>query len=291
MEKLIKDVLRVLSQSGTREDLENSIQDTIKLHKDNSKNIDNSQKIAGQNIAFLKERLAQQKLLSRKTETKANNLLSMHKQKNDNLLKNYKDQMDQEKNTFPRKVESYEVRNKKLSDNLTNFPALQEELATIQGLLVSEKKEQQKLIDEKTRAEKELEKAKIKLEAQLPDDKNSITIKDSIKKIEKYKTENLILQKQVEQLNQKDKELTTDPGALNEEIIRFQNEIKDLQDRLGVSEVEKEELNKFSENERFLSCDIVNDADRLKVLHSLKDKGFIRFKGNQDNLQFFELVK
>jgi hypothetical protein len=59
--------------------------------------------------------------------------------------------------------------------------------------------------------------------------------------------------------------------------------------RLSFSE--KEELSKFSENERFLSCDIVNDADRLKVLHSLKDKGFIRFKGNQDNLQFFERVK
>jgi hypothetical protein len=59
--------------------------------------------------------------------------------------------------------------------------------------------------------------------------------------------------------------------------------------RLSFSE--KEELSKFPEKERFLFCDIVNDADRLKVLHSLKDKGFIRFKGNQDNLQFFERVK
>lgn len=58
-----------------------------------------------------------------------------------------------------------------------------------------------------------------------------------------------------------------------------------------LSSSEKEELNNFPENERFLSCDIVKDADRLKVLHSLKDKGYIRFKGNQDNLQFFELVK
>jgi hypothetical protein len=54
---------------------------------------------------------------------------------------------------------------------------------------------------------------------------------------------------------------------------------------------EKQELNRFSENERFLSCDIVNEEDRLKLLHSLKEKGFIRFKGNQDNLQFFERVK
>lgn len=58
-----------------------------------------------------------------------------------------------------------------------------------------------------------------------------------------------------------------------------------------LSSRENEELNKFPESERFLSCDVVNDADRLKVLHSLKDKGFIRFKGNQDNLQFFERVK
>jgi hypothetical protein len=54
---------------------------------------------------------------------------------------------------------------------------------------------------------------------------------------------------------------------------------------------EKQELNRFSENERFLSCDIVNEGNRLKLLHSLKEKGFIRFKGNQDNLQFFERVK
>jgi len=290
MEKLIKDVLRVLSQSGTREDLENSIQDTIKLHKDNSKNIDNSQKFAGQNIALLKERLAEQKLLSRKTETKANNLLSMHKQKNDNLLENYKNQMDQEKNTFLKKIESYEVRNKKLSDNLTNFSALQEELATIQNLLVSEKKEQQKLIDEKTRAEKELEKAKIKLEAQLPDDKNSIAIKDSIKKIEKYKTENLILQKQVEQLSQKDKELTTDSGDLNEEIIRFQNEIKDLQDRLGASEVEKEELNKHKKE--FLALNELNILDEqsknFKIINKLNDDSFEVFKSTLNSKDSFD---
>ena len=58
-----------------------------------------------------------------------------------------------------------------------------------------------------------------------------------------------------------------------------------------LSSNEREELNKFPDNERFLSCDIVNQANRLKVLHSLKDKGFVRFKGNQDNLQFFERVK
>jgi hypothetical protein len=58
-----------------------------------------------------------------------------------------------------------------------------------------------------------------------------------------------------------------------------------------LSSNEKKELKKFPANERFLSCDVVKEESRLKVLHSLKDKGFVRFKGNQDNLQFFELVK
>jgi len=58
-----------------------------------------------------------------------------------------------------------------------------------------------------------------------------------------------------------------------------------------LSSNEKRELNKFSKNNRFISCDVMNESVRLKVLHSLKDKGIVRFKGNQDNRQFFELVK
>jgi len=58
-----------------------------------------------------------------------------------------------------------------------------------------------------------------------------------------------------------------------------------------LSTSEKNEMKKFPKNERFLSCDIESEAERLKILHSLKDKGYIRFKGNQDNLQFFERVK
>ena len=109
MEKLIKDLLLIVNQSGTREDLENAIQDAIKLHEDNSEKLDNSKKNAGQDIALLKERLAEQKLLSRKSEIKANNLLRIHKQKNDTLLENHKEQFDQEKNNFLRKIESYEI--------------------------------------------------------------------------------------------------------------------------------------------------------------------------------------
>lgn len=54
---------------------------------------------------------------------------------------------------------------------------------------------------------------------------------------------------------------------------------------------EKAELDSFPKGERFLSCDTSCEAERLIVLHSLKDKGYVRFKGNQDNFQFFELVK
>jgi len=54
---------------------------------------------------------------------------------------------------------------------------------------------------------------------------------------------------------------------------------------------EKSELDNFPKDERFLSCDTGSEVERLKVLHSLKDKGYVRFKGNQDHLQFFELVK
>ena len=59
--------------------------------------------------------------------------------------------------------------------------------------------------------------------------------------------------------------------------------------RLSISE--KNEMNKFTEDERFLFCDMEKEAERLKILHSLKDKGYVRFKGNQDCLQFFERIK
>ena len=302
MEKLIKDLLLIVNQSGTREDLENAIQDAIKLHEDNSEKLDNSKKNAGQDIALLKERLAEQKLLSRKSEIKANNLLRIHKQKNDTLLENHKEQFDQEKNKFLRKIESYEIKNKKLTDDLTSFPALQDELATIQNLLVSEKKGQEKLIGEKAQAEKELETAKIKLKAQSPNKKDSIAIKESIKQVEKYKTENLNLKKQVDKLNQIDKEPATDSVALEKEIIQFQKEIKELQEKLGASEVEKEELNKHREELLALQGEQVEETQRtvhelnildeqsktFKIINKLNDESFEVFKTALNSKQSFD---
>ena len=302
MEKLIKDLLLIVNQSGTREDLENAIQDAIKLHEDNSEKLDNSKKNAGQDIALLKERLAEQKLLSRKSEIKANNLLRIHKQKNDTLLENHKEQFDQEKNKFLRKIESYEIKNKKLTDDLTSFPALQDELATIQNLLVSEKKGQEKLIGEKAQAEKELETAKIKLKAQSSNKKDSIAIKESIKQVEKYKTENLNLKKQVDKLNQIDKEPATDSVALEKEIIQFQKEIKELQEKLGASEVEKEELNKHREELLALQGEQVEETQRtihelnildeqsktFKIINKLNDESFEVFKTALNSKQSFD---
>ena len=302
MEKLIKDLLLIVNQSGTREDLENAIQDAIKLHEDNSEKLDNSKKNAGQDIALLKERLAEQKLLSRKSEIKANNLLRIHKQKNDTLLENHKEQFDQKKNSFLRKIESYEIKNKKLTDDLTSFPALQDELATIQNLLVSEKKGQEKLIGEKAQAEKELETAKIKLKAQSPNKKDSIAIKESIKQVEKYKTENLNLKKQVDKLNQTDKEPATDSVALEKEIIQFQKEIKELQEKLGASEVEKEELNKHREELLALQGEQVEETQRtvhelnildeqsktFKIINKLNDESFEVFKTALNSKQSFD---
>ena len=243
MDQLIQDVLRILNQPGTPEDLKDSIQDAIQLHKENITNLDNSQKSKDQNVALLKERLAEQKLLSRKSETKANNLININKQRNETLFENYKREMENEKHSLLRKVETFEQKNKKLSENLTNLPALQEELEKVQELLTSEKVVQGKLLDEKARAERELEKAKTKLEAQSPEEDNSKKIKESIKQIKNYKTENQNLKKQLEELSKKD----TGRGNLEAEIADFQSEITELQEKLAAVEVEKDELNKHKE--------------------------------------------
>ncbi|MEH6650598.1 MAG: hypothetical protein V7707_11285 [Motiliproteus sp.] len=59
---------------------------------------------------------------------------------------------------------------------------------------------------------------------------------------------------------------------------------------MKLSKDEATEMNKFDMVTRFLSCDVISEAERLTVWHNLKDKGLIRFKGNQGQLQFFERV-
>ena len=292
MDQLIKEILRVIKQPGTRENLESSIEEAVELHKKESKNLDDSEKSPAKNIALLKERLAEQKLLSRKSEVKANNLINMDKKRNDSLFENYKKQIDEEKKSLIRKVETSEAKNKALSKNLTNLPALQDELKTIQGLLASEKIVQEKLLGDKARAEKELENAKTKLDLQSPVEENAISIKESIKQIKNYKTENLNLKKQVELLNNKDKKITTDRGALEEEVTRFQGEIKTLQEKLIAVEVEKDELNKHKEE--ILALQGEKDGEDQKVINELNvlDEQSKSFKIiNKLNEESFEVIK
>ena len=307
MDQLIQDVLRILNQPGTPEDLKDSIQDAIQLHKENITNLDNSQKSKDQNVALLKERLAEQKLLSRKSETKANNLININKQRNETLFENYKREMENEKHSLLRKVETFEQKNKKLSENLTNLPALQEELEKVQELLTSEKVVQGKLLDEKARAERELEKAKTKLEAQSPEEDNSKKIKESIKQIKNYKTENQNLKKQLEELSKKD----TGRGNLEAEIADFQNEITELQEKLAAVEVEKDELNKHKEELLSLQEEKAEEAEEageageaqkfndelnaldeqskdFKIINKLDEESFAVFKTALSSTQSFD---
>jgi chemotaxis protein MotB len=302
MEQLINEILRVIKLPGTREHLENSIQEAVEHHKKDIKNLDDSEKSPAKNIALLKERLAEQKLLSRKSEVKANNLINMDKKRNDSLFENYKKQIDEEKKSLIRKVETFEAKNKALSQNLTNLPALQEELKTIQGLLASERIVQEKLLGEKARAEKELENAKTKLDLQSPAEGTAISIKESNKQIKNYKTENLKLKKQVELLNNKDKKITTDRGALEKEVSRFQEEIKILQDKLIAVEVEKDELNKHKEEILALQGEkseedqkIINELNVLdeqsksfKIINKLNEESFEVFKTSLNSTKSFD---
>ena len=301
MDQLIKKVLQIIEKPGTRENLENLIKEAIELHKKDS-NFDTSPPPSAQNIALLKERLAEQKRLSRKSETKANNLININKQRNDTLFENYKKQIDEEKKSLIRKVETYQAKNKVLSDNLTSFPALQEELIKIQALLASEKIVQGKLLSEKARAEQELEQTKVKLDAQLPGKKDDVSIKESIKEIKKYQNENLDLKKQVEQLTNKDKKIATDRGALEEELSGFQDKIKKLEEKLVAVEVEKDELNKHKaeilalqdmkaeETQKTINeLNVLDEQSKsFKIINQLNDESFEVFKTSLNSTQSFD---
>lgn len=61
--------------------------------------------------------------------------------------------------------------------------------------------------------------------------------------------------------------------------------------KVGLSKVVKIELNKFLSTDDLLSCDIYKDEEVLKILHNLKEKGFIRYRGQQENLQYFQMIR
>jgi len=58
---------------------------------------------------------------------------------------------------------------------------------------------------------------------------------------------------------------------------------------MPLSKSEKSEIKKFHKTNELQSCNIYKDAETLKIWHSLKDKGKLRFRGNQGDLQYFQL--
>lgn len=58
----------------------------------------------------------------------------------------------------------------------------------------------------------------------------------------------------------------------------------------NLTKEEHRELSLFKKTNSFLSCDAVKEKEHLKIWHALKEKGFIKFKGNQENLQYFQII-
>ena len=58
---------------------------------------------------------------------------------------------------------------------------------------------------------------------------------------------------------------------------------------MPLTKSEKNEMKKFYKTSKLQSCNIYKDPETLKIWHSLKEKGELRFRGNQGNLQYFQL--
>ena len=90
--------------------------------------------------------------------------------------------------------------------------------------------------------------------------------------------------------------------ALEKEIIQFQKEIKELQEKLGASEVEKEELNKHKEELLALQNEQVKETQKtihelnildeqsktFKIINKLNDESFEVFKTALNSKQSFD---
>ncbi len=58
---------------------------------------------------------------------------------------------------------------------------------------------------------------------------------------------------------------------------------------MKLTAIEKNEMKKFHKTSELKSCNIYTEAETLKIWHSLKSKEKIRFRGNQGDLQYFQL--
>ena len=296
-------------------------EDLNEVDFENKSQTDTPKRILSQSIAQLKEQLAEQKDLFRKSEKEKTKLINKGHVREDSLTDFFKKKYEQEKLSLTDKIKSFEDKNKKyeqelqnVSDAIIKLPAIKEELKNIQELLASEKKMQEKLLQEKELAENKLEKAEAELKASLTNEKNSSLVKDSIEKIKSYKDENSKLQKKLSLLTAKfKKEKDTSPSKDNKDlevaIEEFKSEIKELQKKLMTVQVEKEELNKHKEEllslqeqqnlkqneDKTITREITDELNlqdeqnkNFKMINELNDQSFNVYKDALNSKQSYE---
>ena len=217
---------------------------------------------ARQNVAQIKEQLAEQKLLNRKFEIEKEKIKNKGQLLEDSLTDSFKKQLDKEKITLVDKIKAYENKNKeyeqelqelqKINKDKTKIPELKKELQKVQELLASEKQIQERLLAEKTNLEQELKKAQTNFKDSLEEKAGSNLIKESIEKIKDYRDKNSKLEEKLSLLSDKfEKEIKNvsqkEDKDLEKEIDKFKEEINKLQNKLETVQTEKEELNKHKE--------------------------------------------
>ena len=264
-----------------------------------------------QNVAQIKEQLAEQKLLNRKFEIEKEKIKNKGQLLEDSLTDSFKKQLDKEKITLVDKIKAYENKNKeyeqelqKINKDKTKIPELKKELQKVQELLASEKQIQERLLAEKTNLEQELKKAQTNFKDSLEEKAGSNLIKESIEKIKDYRDKNSKLEEKLSLLSEKfEKEIKNvsqkEDKDLEKEIDKFKEEINKLQNKLETVQTEKEELNKHKEELLALQSQenlnqIDDGQDTKEIIDDLKfqeeqDKSFKII--NEINNESFSIYK
>ena len=269
---------------------------------------------ARQNVAQIKEQLAEQKLLNRKFEIEKEKIKNKGQLLEDSLTDSFKKQLDKEKIALVDKIKAYENKNKEYEQELqelqeinkdkTKIPELKKELQKVQELLTSEKQIQERLLAEKTNLEQELKKAQTNFKDSLEEKAGSNLIKESIEKIKDYRDKNSKLEEKLSLLSEKfEKEIKNvsqkEDKDLEKEIDKFKEEINKLQNKLETVQTEKEELNKHKEELLALQSQenlnqIDDGQDTKEIIDDLKfqeeqDKSFKII--NEINNESFSIYK
>ena len=269
---------------------------------------------ARQNVAQIKEQLAEQKLLNRKFEIEKEKIKNKGQLLEDSLTDSFKKQLDKEKIVLVDKIKAYENKNKEYEQELqelqeinkdkTKIPELKKELQKVQELLASEKQIQERLLAEKTNLEQELKKAQTNFKNSLEEKAGSNLIKESIEKIKDYRDKNSKLEEKLSLLSEKfEKEIKNvsqkEDKDLEKEIDKFKEEINKLQNKLETVQTEKEELNKHKEELLALQSQenlnqIDDGQDTKEIIDDLKfqeeqDKSFKII--NEINNESFRIYK